>query len=67
MAAPAAAVRPRFAIISVGTGNVYHHPRAQVLERLEQAKAATYRTDINGATTFYLNRVSVTSLATDLH
>jgi competence protein ComEC len=62
-----AAVRPRFAIISVGTRNVYHHPRAQVLERLEQAAAATYRTDINGATTFYLDGVSVTSSAPDLH
>jgi competence protein ComEC len=62
-----AAVRPRFAIISVGTRNVYHHPRVEVLERLEQAAAATYRTDINGATTFYLDGVSVTSPAPDLH
>ena len=62
-----AAVRPRFAIISVGTRNVYHHPRAQVLERLEQTVAATYRTDINGATTFYLDGASVTSPAPGLH
>lgn len=55
-----AAVRPRFAIISVGTRNVYHHPRAQVLEHLEQATAATYRTDINGATSSYLDGNSVT-------
>ena len=61
-----AAVRPRFAIISVGARNVYHHPRAQVLERLEQATPATYRTDINGATTFYLDSNSVTSQVPDL-
>lgn len=62
-----AAVQPRFAIISVGTRNVYHHPRAQVLERLQQVGTATYRTDVNGATTFYLDGVSVTSQTTDLH
>jgi competence protein ComEC len=61
-----AAVRPRFALISVGTRNVYHHPRAQVLERLEQANVTTYRTDVNGVTTFLLDGVSVTSPATDL-
>jgi competence protein ComEC len=62
-----AAVRPRFAIISVGTRNVYHHPRAQVLERLEQAATVTYRTDINGATTFYLDGNTVISQPPDLH
>jgi competence protein ComEC len=62
-----AAVRPRFAIISVGTRNVYHHPRAQVLERLEQAAVTTYRTEINGATTFYLDGNGVTAQTPDLH
>jgi competence protein ComEC len=61
-----ATVQPRFAIISVGTRNVYHHPRAQVLDRLQATGAATYRTDINGATTFYLDGVSVTPPAPDL-
>jgi competence protein ComEC len=61
-----AAVQPRFAIISVGTRNVYHHPRTQVLERLEQAATVTYRTDINGATTFYLDGNTVISQPPDL-
>ena len=50
-----AAVHPQFAVISVGARNVYHHPRAQVLDRLEKAGVSTYRTDINGGSTFYLD------------
>jgi competence protein ComEC len=56
-----AAVRPRFAVISVGARNVYHHPRAEVLKRLQQAKALTFRTDMDGATSFYLDGNTVTS------
>ncbi len=61
-----AAVQPRFAIISVGVRNVYHHPRAEVLARLQQTKALTYRTDIDGATSFYLDGKTVTSQIADL-
>jgi competence protein ComEC len=55
------AVRPRFAMISVGARNVYHHPRAEVLGRLQHAGVATYRTDLDGATSFFLDGKSVTS------
>jgi competence protein ComEC len=48
-------VRPRFAMISVGAQNSYGHPRAEVLERLRDSDALTYRTDLHGATTFYLD------------
>jgi competence protein ComEC len=61
------AVRPRFAVISVGARNVYHHPRREVLERLQQARVTTYRTDTNGATTFLLDGKNVTSPLSDLH
>ena len=50
-----AAVHPQFAVISVGAHNVYHHPRREVLERLQDAHVKTYRTDLDGATTFYLD------------
>ncbi len=55
-----AAVHPRFAVISVGLGNGYGHPRKEVLERLMKAGAATYRTDLDGAVSFYLDGTSVT-------
>jgi competence protein ComEC len=53
-------VHPRFAVISVGARNVYGHPRREVLERLEQAGVKTYRTDMEGAVSFYLDGTSVT-------
>jgi len=56
-----AAIHPRFAVISVGTRNVYHHPRPEVLQRLQNAHVVTYRTDTDGATSFFLDGTSVTS------
>jgi competence protein ComEC len=50
-----ATVRPRYAVISVGARNVYGHPRREVLERLAQSHVITYRTDLDGAVTFYLD------------
>jgi competence protein ComEC len=62
-----AAVHPRFAVISVGARNVYGHPRAEVLERLAEAQVRTYRTDMNGAVTFYLDGKTVSSQSAALH
>src|SRR5207302_3299016 len=50
-----AAVAPRYAVISSGFRNSFGHPRIDVLERLQQDHVATYRTDLFGATTFYLD------------
>ena len=62
-----AAVHPRFAVISVGARNVYHFPRAEVLERLQRAKVITYRTDEDGATSFYLDGRTVTPALVGFH
>ncbi len=51
---------PQFAIISVGSGNSFGLPRAEVLNRLTMAGARVYRTDFNGAVSFYLDGHSVT-------
>ena len=56
-----AAVHPKFAVISVGTRNVYGHPRQEVLDRLAEAHVHTYRTDMSGAVTFYLDGKTVSS------
>ena len=53
-------VHPRFAVISVGARNTYGHPRGEVLARLEEAHVMTYRTDLDGAVTFYLDGTAVT-------
>ena len=50
-----AAVHPRVAIISVGVHNTFGHPRIETLRRLESLGVTTYRTDLDGAVTFYLD------------
>ena len=49
------AVHPGFAIISAGRRNSFGYPKAVVLDRLQSAKVRTYRTDTEGAVTFYLD------------
>jgi competence protein ComEC len=43
-----ALVRPKVAIISVGSGNRYGHPAPQTLDNLQEAGARIYRTDQHG-------------------
>ena len=55
-----ASAKPAFAVISVGTGNSFGLPRIEVLGRLADAGTRVYRTDLDGAVTFYLDGHSVT-------
>jgi competence protein ComEC len=55
------AVRPAFAVISVGFRNSFGLPKPAVLQRLQAAGVRVYRTDLDGAVTFYLDGHSVTS------
>ncbi len=43
------AVDPDYAVIPVGAGNDYGHPTARTLDRLAQAGAQVYRTDLDGS------------------
>jgi len=62
IAAFLAAVRPRFGVISSGYHNSFGHPRPEVLQRLQAAHVATFRTDRFGATTFYLDGTNVSAV-----
>ncbi len=58
-----AAVKPKYAVISVGFRNSFGLPRPEILERLLRSRARIYRTDLDGAVTFYLDGHSVTPSA----
>ncbi len=62
-----AAVKPTFAVISLGFRTSYGFPKPDVLERLQNSGAHVYRTDVNGAVTFYLDGHSVTPWLASLH
>ena len=53
-------LHPAFAVISVGFRTSYGLPKPDVLERLQDAGVHVYRTDLNGAVTFYLDGRTVT-------
>jgi competence protein ComEC len=61
-----AVAHPDFAVISVGMGNSFHLPRHETLARLAGAGTRVYRTDVDGAVTFYLDGRSVTPLVAGL-
>jgi competence protein ComEC len=50
------AAAPKDAVVSVGRGNTFGHPRYEVVERIADARIKLYRTDQFGLTTFLLGR-----------
>lgn len=46
------AVNPRYAIISAGRNNDYHHPHQTTIDKLDKAGVAVLRTDENGTIVF---------------
>ena len=53
------AVKPQYAVISVGEGNRYNHPTASALERLKASGAKILRTDEHGSIVFTSNGKSI--------
>lgn len=53
------AVKPQYAVISVGEGNRYHHPTASALKRLKASGATILRTDEHGSIVFTSNGKSI--------
>ena len=44
-------VKPQIAIISVGKGNTYGHPKQTTIDKLQKINARIYRTDESGTIT----------------
>jgi competence protein ComEC len=57
-----AAVKPSYAVISLGFRTSFGFPKPDVLARLQNSGVHVYRTDLNGAVTFYLDGHNVTPL-----
>jgi competence protein ComEC len=57
--------KPRFAVISVGAANSFGLPRRETLQRLQEAGVRVFRTDLDGAVTFYLDGASAKAFAAD--
>lgn len=55
------AVAPQFAVVSAGYYNAFHHPRPEVMQRFADRHVQTYRTDIAGAVSFYLDGTTVSA------
>lgn len=55
------AVHPGYAVVSSGFYNTFRHPRPEVMERYANLHITTYRTDLAGAVSFFLDGSKVTA------
>jgi competence protein ComEC len=58
------AVDPQWAVVSAGYYNAFRHPRPEVMQRFAERHVRTYRTDLAGAVSFYLDGVTVSAQPT---
>ncbi len=55
------AVAPEFAVVSAGYYNTFRHPRPEVMHRFAERNVRTFRTDLAGAVSFYLDGTTVSA------
>lgn len=61
-------VSPKYAIIQVGTNNVYGHPHQNILDKLTERNIKIYRTDLDGTIKLISdgNKIEFKKLATNI-
>ena len=55
------AVNPGFAVVSAGYYDRFRHPRPEVMHRFAERNVRTFRTDLAGAVSFYLDGTTVSA------
>jgi competence protein ComEC len=53
------AVACRYAIVSAGKANVFHHPHPSTLQRYNDARVTIFRTDRDGAVTLMTDGIKL--------
>ena len=54
-------VAPQYAVVSAGYYNTFRHPRPEVMHRFAERNVTTYRTDLAGAVSFYLDGTTISA------
>jgi competence protein ComEC len=55
------AVVPGFAVVSAGYYNGFRHPRPEVMQRFAERNVRTFRTDLAGAVSFFLDGTTISA------
>lgn len=57
-------VLPQIALIGVGKDNLFGHPSSETIDKLDELKIKTYRTDINGEIMINVNKSGIRKIKT---
>lgn len=57
-------VLPKIALIGVGKDNLFGHPSSETIDKLNELKIKTYRTDINGEIMINVNKSGIRRIRT---